>query len=186
MYRIASRALIALAATASLALAPAAAQARRPDVPTPRPTVTVLPTIEPTVDPTDPTVDPTVAPVRVPRLVDVRFASHRRFDRLVFDFRGGVPDAVDARLVRFVRSDSGRLVRLPGRAVLVLRLEPARARDIERGLQRLDLRNVIAFRVIGDDEGVVRIAIALRNQADFDTFELRNRIVLDVDNRRFL
>lgn len=174
MFRIASRALIALAATASLAFAPAAAQARRPDAPTPTPTVTI-----------EPTVEPTVAPVRVPRLVDVRFASHRRFDRVVFDFRGGVPEDVDARLVRFVRDDFGRVVRLPGRAILVLRLEPARARAIERGLQRLDLRNVIAFRVVGDDEGVVRIALSLRRRADFRAFELSNRIVLDVDNRRF-
>lgn len=168
MFRTASRALIALAATASLALAPAAAQAR-PDVSA------------------APASNVAAARLRVaePRLVDVRFASNRRIDRLVFEFRGGVPDDVDARLVRFVRDDFGRVVRLPGRAVLVLTLEPARARDIERGLQRLDLRNVIAFRVVGDDEGVVRIALALRQRADFDTFELRNRIVLDVDNRRF-
>lgn len=166
MFRTAVRAFTALTAAAALALAPSMAQA--------------APTSE-------------AAPIRVaqaappffaqPRLVDVRFSSHRGFDRLVFDFRGGVPDDFEARYVRRVFADpSGRRVFLPGRAFLLLRFEPARARSFERGLQRIDLDNVRAYQLVGDFEGVVNVALGLRHRADFRIFELRNRVVIDVEN----
>lgn len=125
-------------------------------------------------------------PAATPRLVDVRFAEHRGFDRVVFDFRGGVPDVAQARFVRVVRRDDGSVVRLPGRAFVVLRLEPARNRALGGGLERIDLRNVRAFRLVDDEDGVVRVALALRFRSRVRVFELSNRIVVDVDNRGVL
>lgn len=167
MYRTFARALLALATASTMVLGGTVAQAA------PRP------------EPTAPTVEPQVRvpfPYSQPRLVRVRYAPHRAFDRLVFDFRGGVPDDFEARYVRRVLEDpSGRRVRLPGRAFLVLRVEPARARAFVRGLQRVrGLDDVLAYRLVGDFEGVVRVAVALRQRVDFRLFELPNRLVLDL------
>lgn len=121
------------------------------------------------------------APVAEPRLVDIDIQARNRFDRIVLRFRGGAPE-LDARYVRAVRLDNGRRVRLPGRAILLLQLDPARARDIERGLQDVDLDNVLAYRVVGDRRGVVRIAVALRQRAAVRIAERDNRLIIDIRN----
>lgn len=163
--------LVAVTAAAALLLAPTVAQAAPPPAPTP------------TVEPGD--VLRPVRPVLQPRLVDVRFARHRGFDRLVFDFRGGVPEA-DFRYVRRVRLDpSDRPVFVPGRAFLLLRFEPARARSFPRGVQFTDLANVRGFRLVGDFEGVVTVAVGLRNRVGVRVFELPGRVVVDIPNRVF-
>lgn len=166
MFRIASRALIALAATASLALAPAAAQAR-PDV---------------SADPAGPAGAARRVPVATPRLVDVDVTERDHVDRINLLFRNGTPD-IDARFVRIVRDEDGQRVRLPGRAFLVLNLDPARARAFDRDLQRVDLDNVLAFRVLDNrDDETVRVVLGLRERTDIDVTERRNRLVIDVDN----
>lgn len=167
MFRNIVRAIVAFAAASTVALAPGMAQAA--PAPTPTPSATVR------------------APYAQPRLVDVRFARHRTFDRLVFDFRGGVPD-VETRFVRVVREDaSGRRVYVPGRVFLLLRFEPARARNFPRGVQFVDdLNNVRGFRLVGDYEGVVNVAVGLRRRSDVRVFELGNRVVLDVPHSRYL
>lgn len=171
MFRNLVRAIVTLAAAATVALAPGMAQAAPAPAPAP-----------------DPTPSAAVrAPYAQPRLVDVRFARHRTFDRLVFDFRGGVPD-VETRYVRVVREDaSGRRVYVPGRVFLLLRFEPARARNFPRGVQFVDdLRNVRGFRLVGDNEGVVNVAVGLRQRVGVRVFELGNRVVLDVPHNRYL
>jgi hypothetical protein len=166
MFRSIVRAAVALAATTAVAFAPSVAQAA--------PTVEAAP------------VAVRAAPqVATPRLVDVRFARHRTFDRLVFDFRNGTPD-VEARFVRVVRDeDTGRRVFIPGRAFLLLQFDPARARNFPRGTQFTeDLRNVRGFRLVGNDDNTVTIALGLRNRVGVRVFELSDRIVVDVANRR--
>lgn len=162
MFRSLIRALLAFATVAAVGVGVSPAQAATP--------VSVPAAVFPVV--------------ASPRLVDVRFAEHRGFDRLVFDFRGGVPDDVRARLVRTVRREDGSRVRLPGAVFLVLRLEPARNRVLGGGVERIDLRNVRAFRLVDDEDGVVTVAIGLRRRADVRVFELSNRVVVDVANRR--
>jgi len=163
--------LVALGVAAALLLTPTAVMAKPVAAPAPAPTPTTL---------------RTYPPVATPRLVDVRFARHRTFDRLVFDFRGGTPD-VETRYVRRVFADpSGRRVFLPGRAFLLVRFESARARDFERRtVYTPDLRNVRALRLVGDFEGVVTVALALRNRVGVRVQDFGNRVVVDVPNFRF-
>lgn len=162
------RKILATVATAAALIVAPAAVANAAPAPTPAPTELR-----------------TLAPVVTPRLVDVRFARHRTFDRLVFDFRGGVPD-VESRFVRVVREDaSGRRLFVPGRSLLLLRFEPARARAFPRGLHYTGgLRNVRAFRLAGDFEGVVHVAVGLRNRVGVRVFELPGRVVVDVPHSR--
>lgn len=161
MLRNATRALVALATVAGLGIGVAPAQAA------PVPAVNV---------------QRAAAPVAEPRLVEVQVLRRDRFDRLVFRFRGGVPDDVSARFVRVARFDNGDVARVPGRAILLLNFDPARARNFDRDLQRVDLDNVRAFRVVGDRRGVVRVAVGLRERAGVRVQELSNRIVIDVAN----
>jgi hypothetical protein len=167
MFRLFGRALVALAATATavgvgvgpVAAAPVAAPAAA--------------------------VATTRAPVAEPRLVDVDFQQRRGSDRLVFRFRGGVPDDVRARLVRVVRDDDGDRVRLPGRFFVVLRFVDANGRGFDSDVIDADLRNVRAIRLIDDGRRSddLRVALGLRQRADVRIFESRNRIIVDVDRR---
>lgn len=166
MFRSIARALTTAAVVGAVAFAPSVAQAA-PAVPSPSPTLA-----------------PACFPFPTPqaRLVDVRFARHATFDRLVFDFRCDVPE-VEARFVRVVRDDgSGRRLFVPGRAFLLLRFEPARARNLPRGVQFTpELRNVEGFRLAGDFEGVVHVAVGLNSRRPVRVFTLPgNRVVLDV------
>lgn len=173
MFRNLVRGLVAFAAATTVAFGPGVAQADPSAAATPS-----APAAAARYAP----------PVATPRLVDVRFARHRTYDRLVFDFRGGVPD-VESRYVRVVREDaSGRRVFVPGRAFLLLRFEPARARNFPRGVQYVnELENVRGFRLVGNDEGVVHVAVGLRQRVGVRVFELSNRVVVDVPNdRRYL
>lgn len=166
MFRKIARALTTAAVVGAVAFAPSvAAQA----APAPAPAPTLAPACFP-------------FPTPQARLVNVRFARHTTFDRLVFDFRCDVPD-VQARFVRVVREDaSGRRLFVPGRAFLLLRFEPARARNLSRSVRYTpELRNVRGFRVAGDFEGVVHVAVGLRSRLPVRVFTLPgNRVVLDV------
>ena len=74
-----------------------------------------------------------------PRLVDVRASHHPGFDRVVFEFEGGVPDTVTASFVpRLIADGSGLPVRIAGRAILRGQLPVDRRRTAAR------LRHVVA------------------------------------------
>lgn len=165
MFQLLGRALIALATAATVGVGVSPAQAA--------PTASA---------PANAVVRRAVAE---PRLVDVDFVQRRDSDRLVLRFRGGVPDDVQARLVRVVRDRDGDRVRLPGRVFVVLRLEPARARDFERGVIDADLDNVRAVRLVEDRRGVVLLALGLRQRPDDVEVSARgNRLIVDVDRDR--
>lgn len=161
MFRVVVRALVALATMSAVAVGVAPANA----APAP---VSAAPVV--------------VAPLATPRLVDVDVQEFRRFDRLFLRFRGGVPD-LDARYVRVVRDQFGDEVDLPGRAVLLLRLEPARARGLDRELERFDGDNVRGFQLVSDRRGVVRLAVGVRERQRIRTIELRNVLIVDVLHR---
>lgn len=172
MVRLLGRALIALATAATVGVGIAPAQAAS------APASSVVSVRRPDV------------PVAVPRLVDVDFIQRRNTDRIVFNFRGGVPDDVNARLVRVVRDSDGDRVRLPGRAFIVLSFEEARTRNFDRDVIDTDLRDVQALRLVDDgrDEDVVRVALGLRqrghNLRDVRVFERDDSIVVDVNRNR--
>lgn len=160
MFRFVMRAFIALATIATLAVAVSPAQAAAPVVEAPPP-VFVAPT---------------------PRLVDVDVQEFRRFDRLVLRFRNGTPD-VRARYVRFALDQDGDVVNLPGRRLLVVRLQPARARSLDQSVQNFAGDNVRAVRLIEDRRGVVRLAVGVRQAQRVRVIELPNRILIDVPHR---
>lgn len=161
MFRVVVRALIALATFSTVAVGVAPAQAAAVPVPTP---------------------PPVIVPVATSRLVDVDVQQFRRFDRLVLHFRNGTPD-LRARYVRVVRDQDGDLVDLPGRAILVLRLSPVRARSLDQEVVPVRFDNVRAFRLIEDRFGVVRLAVGVRQAQRIRVFELNNRIIIDVLHR---
>ena len=127
--------------------------------------------------------------VATPRLVDIDFVERRNTDRVVFQFRGGVPDDVSARLVRRVRDRDGDRVTLPGRRFLVLRFADANARRFDTDVIDSDLRTVLAARLVDDgrDDDVVRVALGLRRAGDVRDVQIResrNRITVDVLRNR--
>lgn len=156
MFRFAVRGLIALATIATLGVGVAPAQAA--PVSAAAPIVVAAPTT---------------------RLVDIDTQEFRRFDRVILRFRGGVPD-IRARYVRFAVDQDGDVVRLPGRHLLLLRVEPVRARSLDQGVVRVEQRNLRAFRLIEDRRGVVRIALGLRDRVGVRVIELPNRLIIDI------
>lgn len=162
MFRNVVRALIALASMSAVAVGVAPAEAA--------PVSTAAPI----------TVAAAAREV-TPRLVDVDVQEFRRFDRVTLRFRNGTPD-LDARYVRRVFDQDGDRVRLPGPVLLLVRLEPARARSLDQEITRFDLDNVRAVRLIEDRRGVVRLVVGLRERVPVRVVELPNRLILDVEH----
>ena len=122
-----------------------------------------------------------------PTLVGIRAAHHPGFDRVVFDFRGGVPANVRARYVdRLVADASGLPVRIAGRAILRVRFEPADAHATTGPTapvrRTFALPNVMTTVRAGDFEAVVSYGIGLAKREPVHVFTLRNpdRVVVDI------
>jgi len=123
-----------------------------------------------------------------PVLVAVRASHHRSFDRVVFEYRGGLPASRHARYVhRLIADGSGDTVPIAGRAILLVRMERAQAHT-RTGVATVPMRtayawpNVMTSVLSGDFEGVVSYGIGLAKRAPFHVFTLRNpsRVVVDV------
>ena len=130
----------------------------------------------------------TAAPA-VPLLVDVRAASHRTFDRVVWEFVGGVPKTRVVRYVDELTADgSGEPVRIAGSAILAVTMFQANAHDENTGQATAPSRvvaglgNVIEVVESGDFEATVSYGIGLAKRQKFSVTTLRNpsRIVIDV------
>jgi len=128
-------------------------------------------------------------PSPTPHLVGIRTGRHATFDRVVLDLRGRAPGYV-VSYVSTVRTDgSGRVVDLAGRYNVMIRLRPAQAHTDSgtatyTGPKRFwvgdpELREVA---LVGDFEGVVSVALGLRNRTGFRVFTLSDptRIVVDI------
>ncbi len=123
----------------------------------------------------------------VPTLVGIRAAHHPGFDRVVFDFAGGVPATVRTRYVETLLADgSGRPVRIAGRAVLRVRFEPAKAHDASGATvsrrRVFALPNVMTVVRAGDFESVTTygIGLAKRTRVSVSTLTDPSRVVVDV------
>ena len=130
---------------------------------------------------------PAAAPP-VPTLVGVRAAHHPGFDRVVFDFAGGLPASRRATYVDVLRGDgSGLPIRIAGQAILQVRLEAAQAHDAAGetapARRAFALPNVMTTVRSGDFESVVTYGIGLERRTGFRVFTLRNpdRVVVDID-----
>lgn len=123
-----------------------------------------------------------------PTLVAVRAAHHPGFDRVVFEFRGGLPAGHRARYVdRLIADGSGNTVRIAGRAVLQLRMANARSHTDSgaptvRARTAYALPNVMTTVRSGDFEGVVTFGIGLAKRTTFHVSTLHNpaRVVVNI------
>lgn len=128
----------------------------------------------------------------LPVLVDVRAAHHRGFDRVVFEFEGGLPDATFVDWVDRVTHDgSGRRVLVQGNAFLQVSLQGVLGHELSEPMRptygprsrAFDLPNVAHIVNAGDFEAVVSFGIGLMRETRIvRSTQLRGpaRLVIDV------
>lgn len=134
--------------------------------------------------------NPAAAPPTTPQLVAVRAASHPGYDRVVWEFRGGLPAQRTVGYVdQLTASGSGLPIRIAGGAVLKVSFSSANAHDPVTGAptgapSRLvtGLPNVVEVVRSGDFEAHVDYGVGLARRQNLSTFTLSNpsRFVLDV------
>jgi len=123
-----------------------------------------------------------------PLLVAVRAASHRHFDRVVWEFLGDVPEVRQAGYVRELRGDPSDLpIRIAGSAIFELSMtanghDPDTGTNTSPGRVVAGLGNVIEVVKAGDFEAVLSYGVGLAKRQPFHVFTLSNpsRVVLDV------
>lgn len=126
-------------------------------------------------------------PPDIPTLVSIRAAHHPGFDRIVYQFEGGLPSGHKVRYVDTLIADgSGLPVRIAGRAILSVRFAPAHAHDA-RGLtaprrKAFALPNIMTTVRAGDFEAVTTYGIGLAKKTAFNVFTLDDpsRVVIDI------
>jgi hypothetical protein len=132
----------------------------------------------------------TAAPDPTPRLVDIRAAHHPGFDRIVFEFDGGLPETTTVRWATGLRLDpSDKPARVQGNAFLRVRMGMATGHD-ETGRptfgpfrEAYALPNIAHVVLLGDFEGQVAVGIGLMERTKVRrTFRLRDpaRYVIDI------
>ena len=136
---------------------------------------------------------PAVAPAAAaepPLLTGIRASHHPGFDRVVFDFFGGIPGRRTAQYVSTLTADgSGFPITIAGRAILQISFFPARGRTLDNtdtapNRTVFALPNVITAVQSGDGfESVVSYGIGLAVRQPFRISTLSNppRVVLDID-----
>lgn len=151
--------------------------------------VLIVPGVAPPVGGTEPSVRSTASPPSVPTLVAVRAAHREGVDRVVFEFRGGLPEQRQVGYVdRLIADGSGRRVRVAGQALLRVRFEPARAHT-DAGAPTaaprrvaFALPNVMTAVRAGDFEAVVTYGLGLARRTPVRVTTLRSpdRVVVEV------
>jgi len=123
-----------------------------------------------------------------PTLVDVRVGRHPGFDRVVFEFRGGLPDHRISYVDQLVEDGSGRPVSVAGAADLQVVFQGANAHE-EDGSPSLSPRRlspglpaVKEVTQVGDFEAVVGYGIGIdrRRPVTVSTLSGPSRLVIDV------
>jgi hypothetical protein len=125
----------------------------------------------------------------VPRVVDLRYSHHKRFDRVVIEIRGQIPSGRTFYARRFTYDGTGDPVPIGGRSGLGVVLFPTQAHndqgeDIYTGpeIARPHFQTLKAVAFTGDFEGYVSFAFALTHRAPYRIFTLAapHRIVVDL------
>jgi hypothetical protein len=124
----------------------------------------------------------------VPTLVGVRAAHHPGYDRVVFDFTGGLPSTRSVRYVsQLIADPSGRPIPIAGRAILQVTMSQTNAhnsagRSTAPTKVAFALPNVMTAVRSGDFEAVTSYGIGLAKKETFTVFTLRNpnRLVIDI------
>ena len=127
------------------------------------------------------------APPGTPTLVAIRASHHPGFDRIVYEFEGGLPASHGARYVDELLGDgSGLPVRIAGRAILRVRFDHAQAHDAQGqtvpARVAFALPNIMTTVRSGDFEAVTTYGIGLAKRTPFKVFTLQNpsRVVIDI------
>lgn len=129
------------------------------------------------------------APPPTPVLVAVRASHHGDVDRVVFEFRGGLPTSRQVQYVdRLTADGSGRPVRVAGQALLRVRLEPAQAHTDAGAATAAPRRvayalpNVLTAVRSGDFEAVTTYGLGLARRTPFTVSTLQSppRVVIEV------
>ncbi len=125
-----------------------------------------------------------------PALVDIRAAHHSGYDRVVFEFEGGLPEFTGVRWAKSLRFDpSDKPAKAQGNAFLQVRFRQAVAHDgggptVLPMRRAFDLPNVAHVVMLGDYEGEVAIGIGLMERTAIrKTYRLSGpaRFVVDID-----
>lgn len=125
----------------------------------------------------------------------VRAASHEGYDRVVFEFRNGVP-GYDVRYLEppILADGSGAEVRVAGGAALVVRMEPALDADLTQesapatytGPTRFSPSTPVVVELVrtGGFEAVLTWAVGVEEERPFRVTRLEDpaRIVIDVSS----
>lgn len=123
---------------------------------------------------------------RAPKVIDLRYARHTHYDRVVIDIRGLIPGYRTSYHRTFHYDGSGATVPIRGGLQIVLR--PAYAhndagRSVYDGpkLVRPRFPQLKAIALTGDFEGQVSFAFGLADHATYRIFRLHDpqRIVID-------
>jgi hypothetical protein len=130
------------------------------------------------------------APIRPRVLRGVRVGRHQGFERIVFEMAG---DTLPGYRITYVdppvvACGSGRQVSLTGKAVLLVRLEPAQAHDdaghptIEERRRKPGFATLREMALTCDFEGQVQWALGLDRRVPFRVLKLEDpaRLVLDL------
>ena len=123
-----------------------------------------------------------------PTLVDVRAGRHPGFDRVVFEFRGGVPEHRVGHVDRLVQDGSGHPVAVAGAADLEVVFQGVNAHDddgtptVARPRFSPGLAAVREVAQVGDFEAVVSYGIGVdrRRPVTVSTLSGPPRLVVDV------
>lgn len=124
----------------------------------------------------------------IPTLVGIRAAHHPTYDRIVFDFRDGLPASQQVGYVPELIGDaSGLPIPIAGRAILQVGFQQANAHDDTGTATAPDrvafaLPNIMTAVQSGDFEAVTTYGIGLAQREPFTVFTLTDpdRVVIDV------
>ncbi|HET7519340.1 MAG TPA: hypothetical protein VFN05_16950 [Actinomycetes bacterium] len=128
----------------------------------------------------------------IPTLVDVRAGGHAGFDRVVFEFRGAVPEHRIQYVDQLVEDGTGDPVSVAGAADLEVVFEGANAHE-ENGSPTITRRRfspglpaVKEIAQLGDFEAVVSYGIGVdrRRPIEVSTLSSPSRLVIDIATTR--
>jgi Sporulation and spore germination len=124
----------------------------------------------------------------VPTLVGIRAAHHPGYDRVVFNFTGGLPSTRSVGYVsQLIADPSGLPIPIAGRAILRVTMSPTNAHNsaghsTAPTRMTFALPNAMTAVRSGDFEAVTSYGIGLAKKETFKVFTLRNpnRLVVDI------
>jgi len=124
-------------------------------------------------------------------LIDVQTGEHEGFDRITFEFSGGVPGFRVEYIEPPIHADpSDLLIEIAGAAFIRIRMEPAAGYDPDTGTPTYNgpleltpgFASLVEAERMGDFEGVLQWVLGLGEETEFrvETLEDPPRLVIDV------